>query len=219
VDADPRAGGLEPARVRLRLVLAHEQQHQRERIGALLVQRDPQPGAGARHPLARRLLGDAQHAAQLPQRQPGLEAQREHRAIVHRQAGERLARGTAVRGLARRLVQPRRRSSRAAAQLVEREVRRGAPQPGRQHRRGRVARRARPRAQERLLADVLGRLGVAGHPAQPPAQRGPLGPERRLEAHANHSASAAAAASGALSIGMCPDPGSRRSVAPGISAA
>ena len=212
------AGVGQPALVRRGIVLAHEQQDERERLGALRVERRPQARPGARDPLARRVLGDPEHAPELAQREAGLEAQHEHGAVGDRQLRERRA---GLLALGRREVpQLRGGAPGAAAQLVEREVARGAVHPRGEHRRGCVARRPRPGARERLLAQVGGGLGIAGHAPQPPVERALLGREDGLQAHgANHPASAAAVSPGALSIGMCPEPAMRRSVAPGISAA
>ncbi len=71
----------------------------------------------------------------------------------------------------------------AAAQLVQREVRRRPVQPGAQVRPGQVARRAPPGPRERLLAEVLGRVEVAEHPPQPARERGGLLGDELLELH------------------------------------
>ncbi len=187
-DADARAGPLEPGDVARRLLVAHEQQDRRARIvGAQPGERDGERVPRAGDALARRILGDVEHVAELAQRQTRLVAQEQDQALVRGQRRQRLAR-IVLDVVARRrhvgegdLVAPA-----PAAQLVEREVGRGAVQPGAQGRRRHVAGRRAPGACQRLLAEVLRGLRVAHHARRPPRERADLLGEDGLEGDGRH---------------------------------
>jgi hypothetical protein len=180
---------LEPRLVGRGVLLADEQEHERLGVAPHGVQRVAEAPPRPCDALARGLLGDREHLAELAQRQAGVEAQEEHEAVVRRQLGERGARGAVVvlrRGRVEQAVElldGGDRPARAAAQLVDREVRGGAVQPRGDRGRGHLARRRPPRAHEDLLAEVLGDLRVAGHPGQAAAQERLLLGEDALEGH------------------------------------
>jgi hypothetical protein len=186
----PHAGArlLEPRLVGRRVLVAEEQQDGRAVLvgpGAPVGVEERLPRAG--DALTRRVLGQVEQLPDLAQRQPGLEAQQEHEALVRAQLGQRAAQQRVAvgrvgcrRGLVgqRPLV-----AAPAAAQLVEREVGGGAVQPRPHDRRLGTPRPTPPGAHERLLAQVLRRRVVADHARQAPRDRSGLLVDDRVEVH------------------------------------
>ena len=122
--------------------------------------------------LAGRVLADVQQGAELAQRQTLLEAQQQDETLVWGQRAERVAH---IGARDRRIRRPRAGervvvadlvATRPATQLVERQVRGRAMQPGAQSLGRQVAWRSAPRAHERVLAEVLRQRRVTDDPRQ-----------------------------------------------------
>jgi hypothetical protein len=183
------AGRADPVLVRPRPLVAHQHQYERALARRHLAMGGGQRGAGAGDPLARGLLADRQELGDLGVGEAGLEPHQQQEAVVRAEPRERLAGGDplvgvgVVEGGRELLLEGDVVAHPAAPQLVDREVV-GRPVEPRPHVTvAGVARSALPGARERLLAEVLGRAGVAHQTLQTPRERVAKLVVKRVEVH------------------------------------